>query len=116
MPNWVRPLPVYWKKSTKPGGVFEDAAFAQRITETEARIAEPDFWNNPEAAEKTISTLKSLKTRYEPWKALRDEALDLQTLFELATEVKDEGETAGIEDTLESLTAKYEKQNVFELM
>jgi peptide chain release factor 2 len=63
-----------------------------------------------------MAALKSLKSRYEPWKALREEALDLQTLYELASEAKDERETAGIETTLKDLNARYEKQNIFELM
>ena len=100
----------------KHGGVFEDASFAQRIAEIEAKTAEPDFWNDSEAAEKTVISLKSLRNRYDPWKVLRDEASDLQTLFELAVEANDESECAGIESTLKALAARYEKQNIFELM
>ncbi|MDR1836924.1 MAG: peptide chain release factor 2 [Treponema sp.] len=95
---------------------LEDASFAQRIAEIEAKTAESGFWNDPEAAEKTVVSLKSLKTRYEPWKVLRDETIDMQTLFELAVEAKDDRESAGIESTLKNLTARYEKQNIFELM
>ena len=98
------------------GGVFEDASFAQKITELEAKTAEPGFWNDSENVEKTMSSLKSLKNRYEPWKALRDEIIDLQTLHELAMEANDESEGAGIEKTLKNLTARFEKQNIFELM
>jgi peptide chain release factor 2 len=101
---------------TKHGGVFEDASFARRIAEIEAKTAEPDFWSDPEAAGKTVVSLKGLKNRYEPWKAIRDEAEDLRTLFELASEAKDERETAGIESALKDLAARYEKQNIFELM
>ena len=100
----------------KHGGVFEDADFAGRIAGIEAKTAEPGFWNDSDAAEKTMTSLKSLKNRYEPWKTLRSEAVDLQTLFELAVEAKDESEGAGIEKTLKDLTARYEKQNIFELM
>ena len=63
-----------------------------------------------------MSSLKSLKSRYEPWKVLLEEAADLQTLFELATEAGDENETSGIEKSLKSINARYDKQNVFELM
>jgi peptide chain release factor 2 len=37
-------------------------------------------------------------------------------LYELAAEAKDEGESAGIENGLKALSARYEKQNIFELM
>jgi peptide chain release factor 2 len=63
-----------------------------------------------------VALLKSLKNRYEPWKTLHDELTDLQTLYELANDVKDERESADVENTLKDLTARYEKQNIFELM
>ena len=63
-----------------------------------------------------MASLKSLKNRYEPWKALHDEISDLQTLLELAAEAGDESECAGIENTLKLLSDRYEKQNIFELM
>ena len=100
----------------KHGGVFEDASFAQRIAEIEDKTAEPGFWNDQETVDKTMTQLKSLKNRYEPWKALFNEMTDLQTLYELAMEAEDESESAGIESSLKNLTARYEKQNVFELM
>ena len=100
----------------KHGGVFEDASFAQRIGEIEAKTAEPGFWNDSEAVEKTMASLKSLKNRYEPWKALRDEIMDAQALYELAMEAKDESECAGLENSLKTIASRYEKQNLFELM
>jgi peptide chain release factor 2 len=63
-----------------------------------------------------MASLKSLKNRYEPWKALVAEVDDLQALYELASEANDENETAGIESALAQLNQRYEKQNVFELM
>ena len=100
----------------KHGGVFEGAGFARRITEIEEETAKPDFWNDSSAAEKTMAALKSLKNRWEPWNALRAEVDDLSTLVELALEASDEGESAGIEKTLLDLSARFEKQNLFELM
>jgi len=100
----------------KHGGVFEDADFAGKIAGTEAKTAEPGFWNDQETVEKTVALLKNLKNRYEPWKALHDEAIDLITLYELSVEAGDENESAGIESTLKNLAARYEKQNIFELM
>jgi peptide chain release factor 2 len=100
----------------KPGGVFEDASFGQRIAGIEAKTAEPGFWNDSAAAEKIMGELKSLKNRYEPWKELRAGIDDLETLHELAIEAKDEGESAGIESAWKALSARYEKQNIFELM
>ena len=63
-----------------------------------------------------MSGLKNLRSRYEPWKALCAEADDLETLYELAAEAGDEGESAGIENSLKDIQARYEKQNLFEMM
>jgi peptide chain release factor 2 len=63
-----------------------------------------------------MSELKGLKSRYEPWKNLRAAIDDLETLHELAVEARDENESAGIESALRDLNARYEKQNIFELM
>jgi peptide chain release factor 2 len=100
----------------KPGGVFEDASFAQRIGEIEKKAEAPDFWHDPDKAEKIMGELKTLKSRYEPWKNLRAEIDDIQVLYELASEARDESQAAEIETTLKSLTTRYEKQNIMELM
>ena len=63
-----------------------------------------------------MSELKSLRGRYEPWKKLQREMDDLQTLFELAIEEKDESQSPEVEATLKDLKTRFEKQNLFELM
>ncbi|MDR0442935.1 MAG: peptide chain release factor 2 [Treponema sp.] len=110
------PVAELRKKINETWGRLEDASFGRRIAEIEAKTAEPDFWNDSKAAEKTITELKSLKSRYDPWKSLRGEIADLDTLLELAVEAKDERESAGIESTLKNVSSRYEKQNIVELM
>jgi len=100
----------------KLGGVFEDAGFAKRIAFLEAKTAEVDFWNNSSEAEKVMGELKSLKHRYEPWGEFRNKMEDLQTLYELACEARDESQSPEIESVLEDLSRRYEKQNILELM
>ena len=86
----------------KHGGVFDSSesgrvSFGQKINDLEAQTIEPGFWNDSAAAEKIFATLKSLKNRYEPWKELRIEIDDLETLHELASDARDERESAGIQ-------------------
>jgi peptide chain release factor 2 len=100
----------------KPGGVFEDASFGQRIGELEKKAGDPDFWNDPGQAEKLMGDLKTLKGRYEPWKSLRMEIDDLVVLYELAVEAQDESQDEEIETALTGLSVRYKKQNIFELM
>jgi peptide chain release factor 2 len=63
-----------------------------------------------------MGELKTLRRRYEPWKALLREVDDLDALYELAQEAKEDGEAAEIERTLHTLSERYEKQNIQELM
>jgi peptide chain release factor 2 len=63
-----------------------------------------------------MSELKALKNRCEPWRELKREFEDLETLFELSLEEKDESQSAEIEAALKALGARYEKQNTLELM
>jgi hypothetical protein len=56
----------------KPGGVFEDASFAQRIATLEYKTGASDFWTDSTAAEKVMGKIKTLKNRYDPWKELRE--------------------------------------------
>jgi peptide chain release factor 2 len=63
-----------------------------------------------------MSELKDLKTRFEPWKALKAEIDDLATLYELSIEERDETQSPEIEATLNNLAERYERQNLVELM
>jgi peptide chain release factor 2 len=100
----------------KPGGVFEDASFAKRIADIEAKTGESGFWNDSAAAEKLMAELKALKGRYEPWKDLVRNIDDVELLCQLSVEAADESQAAEIGDTLDKLEAQYEKQNLLELM
>ena len=63
-----------------------------------------------------MGEIKTLKRRYEPWKSLVADIDDLAVLCELAGEEKDENVGGEIEKTLDTLSARYEKQNSYELM
>jgi peptide chain release factor 2 len=98
------------------GGGFEDASFAARIADIEKKSGASDFWGDQAAAEKAMTELKALKARYEPWKSLKMEVDDLCTLYELSAEERDESESPEIEAALKNLSARYERQNLVELM
>ncbi len=98
------------------GGVFEEADFTSRIAELEEKTGGADFWNDQAAAEKTMGDLKALKLRYDPWKTLKADIDDLETLYELSADEKDESHAAEIEASLKDITERFEKQNLLELM
>lgn len=60
--------------------------------------------------------IKSLKSRIEPWEDLIKEIDDLEALYELAEESKDESMTFEIETLLEQITAKFDKLNIINLL
>jgi len=63
-----------------------------------------------------MAELKGLRRRYEPWRELSSAAEDLEVLRDLAAEAGDEGESAGIEAALRGVAARFEKQNLLEMM
>ena len=63
-----------------------------------------------------MGELKALKSRWEPWKAICREIEDLETLYGLAVDEKDESQSPEIQTGLKALLGRYEKQNLLELM
>ena len=63
-----------------------------------------------------MGEIKALKNRYEPWKKLYRDMDDLETLYTLAEEEKDETQSSEIEDSLLDLQKRFDKQNILELM
>jgi len=64
----------------------------ERIGAIEARMAEGDFWDHPEAAQGVIEKMKKLKAVAEPLREAVDAASDLSELAELA-EAEDDAAT-----------------------
>ncbi len=75
-------------------------------------MAEPDFWDDNERAQKVIGELNALKGVVEQFQALNGEYDDAQVMLELYEEEKDE---SFIADLAESCTSLKSKLEVFEL-
>jgi len=69
-----------------------------------------------EQAGKTLSRLKELKGRYEPWDKLRSEFEDLEGIWRMAVEEKDESLEEDLKQTWENLSKKYAELKVLELL
>ena len=98
------------------GGVFDSDSIYKKIAEQEDLTTQPNFWDNPEKAQKVMNQIKSLKLRVEPWKELISEISDIEAMYELAEESEDEEIVAEIEKMLSSTSEKYEKQSVLNLL
>ncbi len=66
-------------------------------------MGEPGFWDDNEAAQRTVGELKGLKTIVAPMKELTRSADDLEVLFEMAEE--DPSVTSELAPELERLEA-----------
>ncbi len=77
------------------GGIFDYAARKKDLEELELVTSQPDFWSNPEEAEKTMKKIQELKAWTESFESLKMSLGDVETLFEF----NQEGEASDMEVT-----------------
>jgi peptide chain release factor 2 len=99
-----------------PGGVFDSDKLKEIASDLEAKSADPDFWNDHEQAEKVLSQLNHIKSRYEPWEQLIQELQDCMELLSLALEEGDESLEKEISHAMDSLEKTFDKLNTLELL
>jgi peptide chain release factor 2 len=64
-------------------------ALQTRLGEIESLMAEPDFWDRKEQAQKQVEEVSALRARIQPLVALESQVADLETLKLLAAEEPD---------------------------
>jgi len=70
---------------TQSGGVFDIPGKSERIKELDTRIQQPDFWDDPQSAQKVMQELSGLREKVEDWDAIgrrAHDALDLHSMAE----------------------------------
>ncbi|WP_149497635.1 peptide chain release factor 2 [Roseiconus lacunae] len=90
---------------------LDHAGKAAQIKKIEAKMGEPNFWDDNESAQKTVSQLKGLKSIVGPMNELSTAVEDLAALMEMADEdesIVDEvnGELDRLEAILDDLELK----------
>lgn len=96
--------------------VLDPDSIYKKIAEQEEITAKPDFWENPEKAQKVMNKIKALKMRVDPWKELIQEVNDIESMYELAEESGDADTEAEVKEMYNSANEKYEKQSVLNLL
>ncbi|MFW6363199.1 MAG: peptide chain release factor 2 [Spirochaeta sp.] len=91
-------------------------AIEAEIAEYEQRSADPNLWDDREAAEKTMQKLKNLQDQLAPWKRLLQESEDILELLELAKEEGDPSQEEEIRSWFTSLSREYERLRIVELL
>ncbi|WP_318677055.1 peptide chain release factor 2 [Treponema sp.] len=97
-------------------GCLDSDSIYKKIAEQEELQNAPDFWDNPEKAQKVMGKIKALKLRVDSWKELISEIDDIEAMYELAEESGDADTEAEIRTMLEEANKKYEKQSVLNLL
>ncbi len=95
-----------------------------KLKELEAETAKPDFWDNSETSQKTLSEISKLSGKIKEFEKLKNNFDDLETLVELSCQENDDSSAEEIkvqfknikkelnEQTLSTLlTGEYDSQN-----
>lgn len=99
------------------GGIFDVDKKIKAIDESEARMAEPGFWDDTDAAQKLSSDVSRLKRLVEKMRLLQTEVEDVRTMAELTDEEEGEdaekaaSETAGLATALQRKIDRLELQS-----
>lgn len=98
----------------------------RELARLDARMSEPDFWNDQAAAQRQMAELRAHKDIVDPWTALDRSVKDALELHDLAEADRDEAALAEIDrdagriardyDALElrlALSGKYDRCNIY---
>jgi len=102
----------------RSGGIFDLPAKADRLTEVERELAEPEVWDDPARAQELNRERARLEAVVSGLKALHKNLGELEELAELAIEENDEAtleEVDGLLDGVEADLARLEFRRMFAL-
>jgi peptide chain release factor 2 len=98
------------------GGVFDNVTIDKKITEKEALTGAPGFWDDHEKAEKVMNDLKLLKGRVEPWRELLKEIDDIEALYDLGIEGRDESVEGELQEMYATAKKKFDDLSILNLL
>lgn len=89
--------------STRSGGIFDLPKLESELKKLEEQSAEPDFWNDPSAANRILQKMARLKDRISPIIALEKSLRDVQEMYQLLELEAD----AEVEKETDSMAADF---------
>src|SRR5579872_5910358 len=95
-----RPRPTSSSPSDCSGGVFDWEPALRRLDELNARVEDPAFWNDAEAAQALMRERTQLATKVGAVQKLERELSDAQEFAEMA---EAEGDAASLDDVARQL-------------
>jgi peptide chain release factor 2 len=109
--NQKRLSKSYRKNFRNYGGIFDVPGKRERVSELEAEIAKPDFWDRGEKAQERLKEHTMLKKIVEDCTSTKQQLDDIQVLIELGEEGEDEEtleEVNGLLPDLKKLIGRME--------
>ncbi|NMB46139.1 MAG: peptide chain release factor 2 [Firmicutes bacterium] len=100
----------------KWGLIFDLAGRKRQVGEYEELMAEPGFWDDPEAAQEVIQKLNVIKRPLTAWQELNMRLEDLNILLELGKSEHDEETIAEVKAELEQVQGKVEELEMATLL
>ncbi|WP_211210022.1 peptide chain release factor 2 [Propionispira raffinosivorans] len=91
------------KKLEQMGTSLDVAHKEEKIAELEYKMGEPSFWDDSDYAQKITMELNGVKDSVEKYKALQAKYEDMQLLWEMGMEDKDESVYGEITSTIKSI-------------
>ena len=86
------------------------------IKELEPRMEEPDFWSDPEEAQKITKRLKSLKDTVESYGQLQETMDDIYVMIDMANEEGDPDLVPEVEEMLQTFISEFEEMRIRTLL
>lgn len=80
---------------------------AQQVAQLEEKTSEPDFWTNPDTAQKTMQEIARIKSQIEPWQQIKTRITDAYELAQLEDDSLEEElnqEVAALKPQLERMS------------
>ncbi|MEO6052637.1 MAG: peptide chain release factor 2 [Chthoniobacterales bacterium] len=68
------------------GGIFDLPTLTRNLSEIEARMGEPGFWDNKERAQKDMAEVSALRAKIHPFQSMESRVADIDVLKELTEE------------------------------
>ena len=95
---------------------FDLAGLRGELEEINKRVENPDFWNDPEDAQKVLKKKKSRENKIGGYEELETGLGDVEELMELAEEMEDEDEADSVVEMFNDLQKKMEELKLATLL
>ena len=101
--NWERDWRSWGPNSKTSESIFDLAAKGKRAEQLEQAAQDPDFWKEPDRAQRLLRELGDLREQLSLDATLRRDVEDQRTLLELGRDAEDEEILKEVERTVKTL-------------